>query len=634
MDLFNTASAYANILVQAKLLAEREQKDDNAAHALNNRLHNNAFCGLLYEGADFEVLESESGRLIRIDFNNNSYVVPDKAVKNILRNDYDRIVGGKEAVSSINKEESHEDAETIAVEEKEPEAKKEAILEPVKAETLPEVAEAIAEPEEKMESVKEIPEEKAKEPETAIVKKEESAQTETSATEKKNPVPQNKTNPQAGKKKTPDAPVNKGIIVDEKAFSITSNLDHAVVSINDDGSMSFETRDEKKTVEKKPVEEKPVESTPLSAFTAFANGIENDLESEDEEEEVIARPVFQRKSVENSAPKAKNAVAETATIEEDTTVKHGFFRKKTDGNAVTPKPVLSSKPAHEVTRKGFFQKKDEPKSVEDSSDSNKEKESNKPTKSLFGFAPKKPTLNKEKEEVVPEEIVIPKLELFDDDEKQDHSNDRGKLFNHIHTIVLRRSFGAAEIGPYRFIIWPTWIYDRTTSTSFAEILVHVTDPNDKEYIFVTQKHENDINMTIDGKTFKVYGTWKSGMFTSHVVLTNKTASIYQPIEEIKKNVPDDFNNEFLDQFRLEKKGQPTLFITPFKSYNGGEEYIPITGYVELNGVRTVLPRRPKNELRYTFSGIERVVRGFWKEGTFDFTSDDANRLILFGKEGA
>lgn len=64
------------------------------------------------------------------------------------------------------------------------------------------------------------------------------------------------------------------------------------------------------------------------------------------------------------------------------------------------------------------------------------------------------------------------------------------------------------------------------------------------------------------------------------------------------------------------------------------KYIPITGYVELNGVRSVLPRRPKNELRYTFSGIERVVRGFWKEGTFDFTSDDANRLILFSQEGA
>lgn len=212
--------------------------------------------------------------------------------------------------------------------------------------------------------------------------------------------------------------------------------------------------------------------------------------------------------------------------------------------------------------------------------------------------------------------------------------DRYFMISHIHTIILKRSFGAAEIGPYRFIIWPSWIYNRTTGTAFAEILVHVTDPNDKEYIFVTQKRENEINMTIDGKTFKVYGTWNSGIFTSHVSLTGKTASIYQPIEEIKKNVPEDFSNEFLDQFRLEKKGQPSLFIVPFKCYNGGEEYIPITGFVELNGVKTALPRLPRNELRYTYGGIERVVRGFWKEGVFDFTSDDANRLILFSQEGA
>ncbi|MBP3804277.1 MAG: hypothetical protein J6I76_10315 [Oribacterium sp.] len=597
MDLFNTASAYANILVQAKLLAEREQKDDNAAHALNNRLHNNAFCGLLYEGADFKVIDDESGRLIRIDFNNNSYVVPDRAVRNILRNDYERIIGSKEVVS-VNKEE----AETKE------------ISSDIRKEISKETAE--------------MPRESASDTVISTIETDESVSKSDSDESKKQAETGSKdAMPKVENNKKTEPVRGKGIIVDEDAFSVGGELDHAIVSINEDGSLAVEARKENDVPEKK-----PEDNTPLSTFIAYANDIESDLESEDEEPDFLERrPIFKRKNIENVASKDNNTESNFDTAKEDQIVKHGFFRKKTDaGNNENIKTIV--KPAQELSRKGFFSKKDESMKVAVSSDA--EKENDKPVKPLFGFTPKRPKLNKEKEYVVPEEIKVSKLELFDDEKEPDHSNDRGKLFNHIHTIVLKRSFGAAEIGPYRFIIWPSWIYNRTTGTAFAEILVHVTDPNDKEYIFVTQKRENEINMTIDGKTFKVYGTWNSGIFTSHISLTGKTASIYQPIEEIKKNVPEDFSNEFLDQFRLEKKGQPSLFIVPFKCYNGGEEYIPIIGFVELNGVKTALPRLPRNELRYTYGGIERVVRGFWKEGVFDFTSDDANRLILFSQEGA
>ncbi len=341
MDLFNTASAYANILVQAKLLAEREQKDDNAAHALNNRIHNNAFCGLLYEGADFEVLESESGRLIRIDFNNNSYVVPDRAVRNILRNDYDRIIGSKE----------EPETEDISSEMKE-----------------------------------DILKESASDTVISTIETEESvSKTDSDESKKQAETGSKDAMPKAENKRKTEPTRSKGIIVDEDAFSVGGELDHAIVNINEDGSVAVEARKENDVPEKK-----PEDNTPLSAFTAYANDIESDLESEDEEPDFLERrPIFKRKNIENVASKDNNTESNFDTAKEDQIVKHGFFRKKTDaGNNENIKTIV--KPAQEVSRKGFFSKKNESLIVAVSSDD--EKENDKPVKPLFGFTPKRPKL--------------------------------------------------------------------------------------------------------------------------------------------------------------------------------------------------------------------------------------------------
>ncbi len=536
MDLlFDSASSYsyASILMQSKMLIEREDKENNAAHAINNRIHNNAFCALLYEGAEYTKISNEKGSFICISLNNNTYEVPESAVKNILRGDFERIIGCEKTgidSDSMNKIANDSDVSDHHVEKD---------------------------------------------------KNDDSEKTDE-------------------KLSFDNESVRTGIIVDNLIDK--TSVSHRILEINEDGSINETSRIEsderfktKERYDKK-----------LSDFTPFANGIENKIEVEDDNKyDLIPKPVFKRKNLINDDKSGKKDVNNDLNLKTDDYHKNNVQEKSA------------------IFRNAIFHPK---------SDINSNDASANHQKNLFSFVPKRPILNKEKEDVVPEKIVVPKLELYDDETIEDHSNDRGHLFNHVVTVKLKRRFGAVELGPYRFIIWPTWIYEKTSGNSFAEILVHVTDPQDNEYVFVTQKHENEVNVSVDGKTFKVYGTWKSGVFTSHVSLTEKSASVYETIIDVKKNAPTEYANSFLDQFRLEHKGQPSLFIVPFKQHNGGEKYVPITGYVELNGVKSPLSRMPHNELRYAYSGVERIVHGFWKEGIFNFTSEDENRIAVVGSD--
>ena len=210
---------------------------------------------------------------------------------------------------------------------------------------------------------------------------------------------------------------------------------------------------------------------------------------------------------------------------------------------------------------------------------------------------------------------------------RDYTHDGGVLFHQVHKVVLKKKFGSDAIGPYRFVFWPIWIYDKFVGTKLADFLVHVTDPEGNEQVSCTEGNMKELIIKIDGKQFKVFATWNSGVFNSMVRLDGRTDSMFQIDDEVNKEEPEDnFSNTYLDQFRLERKGQPKHFIVPFKNNNRGEKNIPIVGYVEVNRKRYPLERRDGNTLSYRYSGGERIIKGHWEEGTFKFTVEDANRF--------
>ena len=212
-------------------------------------------------------------------------------------------------------------------------------------------------------------------------------------------------------------------------------------------------------------------------------------------------------------------------------------------------------------------------------------------------------------------------------EGRDYTHDGGVLFHQVHKVVLKRRFGSGEYGPYRFMFWPIWIYDQYVGRRLADFLVHVTDPNGNEIVSCSENDVKELIIKIDGKEFKVFATWNSGVFSSSVTLNGRDDSMFTISEDVRKEEPEgNYSNLYLDQFRLERKGQPKHFVVPFKNNNRGEKNIPIVGYVELNRKRYPLERRDGNTLSYRYSGGERTIRGHWEEGTFKFTVEDANRF--------
>lgn len=232
-------------------------------------------------------------------------------------------------------------------------------------------------------------------------------------------------------------------------------------------------------------------------------------------------------------------------------------------------------------------------------------------------AVKKDTLPKTEELPVPEDVKT-----------VSYNHDGGKIFTHIHQAVLKKQFGDSSTGPYRFIFWPLRIIEMQSKKTWADFLVHVTDQNGNETLLCTDGAYKELIVKVDGKEFNVYATWTNGVFDSHVSLYGKTASIYTIEEEVYKEEPEEAEHDtFLDQFRLERKGQPKHFIVPFKNNNRGELNIPIVGCVELGGKRYPLERREENTLRYRYNGSDKVIRGHWEKGVFQFSVDDANRFI-------
>lgn len=217
--------------------------------------------------------------------------------------------------------------------------------------------------------------------------------------------------------------------------------------------------------------------------------------------------------------------------------------------------------------------------------------------------------------------------------KPDHSQDGGVLFQHIHQVTVKPKFGDAILSQVKFIIWPTRIVEMYPGRTFADLLIYVVDKNGVERSYCTERGQDMITITTsDNKEFNVYGIWDNGHFTSYVTLTGKTESQNRMEETVEKTEPERTDSDaFLDQFRLERKGQPAHFIVPFKDHNCGEQNIPITGYVELRGRKYPLERREGNMLRYRYNANEKVIRGHWENGSFKFGLSDVT-LIDWSRE--
>ena len=217
--------------------------------------------------------------------------------------------------------------------------------------------------------------------------------------------------------------------------------------------------------------------------------------------------------------------------------------------------------------------------------------------------------------------------------KPDHSQDGGVLFQHVHQVTVKPKFGDAILSQVKFIIWPTRIVEMYPGRTFADLLIYVVDKNGVERSYCTERGQDMITITTsDNKEFNVYGIWDNGHFTSYVTLTGRTESQNRMEETIEKAEPERTDSDaFLDQFRLERKGQPAHFIVPFKDHNCGEQNIPITGYVELRGRKYPLERREGNMLRYRYNANEKVIRGHWENGSFKFGLSDVT-LIDWSRE--
>lgn len=249
-----------------------------------------------------------------------------------------------------------------------------------------------------------------------------------------------------------------------------------------------------------------------------------------------------------------------------------------------------------------------------------------------GFLPRGPLEQPEAEPVVIGTTcsdMAKKIILSEIEEKRDYSHDGGGLFQHMHRVTLQKMYGSSVSGPYRFVLWPTIFVEKVSGKVFADFLLHVTDPNGNEYVHCTDENCKEISVNVDGREFNVFGTWVNGELETHVTLRGKTASMFTIEDDVHIMMPKEaIDDNFFEQFRLERKGQPKHFIVPFKDNNRGERMIPIIGYVEVNRKKYPLERREGNTLRYKISGNgEKIISGHWEENRFIFTVDAANRIV-------
>lgn len=198
---------------------------------------------------------------------------------------------------------------------------------------------------------------------------------------------------------------------------------------------------------------------------------------------------------------------------------------------------------------------------------------------------------------------------------------------HIHYVALKRRFGDEVIANYRFIFWPTRIVERYPKKTWGDFLIHVTNLDTmEETITCTDQRMKELTVEADQKEFSVFCFWNAGMFESHVVLHGKTDSMFRMEERIDKKEPEDMRDSYLDQFRYEKKGQPKLFVAPFRGNNRGEKQIPILGCVEIRDQKFPLERLDKNRIGYRCQGELKIIQGHWENGGFVFTIEDGDPI--------
>jgi len=229
---------------------------------------------------------------------------------------------------------------------------------------------------------------------------------------------------------------------------------------------------------------------------------------------------------------------------------------------------------------------------------------------------------------IPSDVSASKALIPEKPAEISYAHNGGELFKHIHQVVLKKSFGSDSIGPYRIFFWPTTIPEVTSGKNWADILVHITEPSGNEIVACTDGNYKELSLSLGKKEINVFGTWNNGIFESHVTLRGKTASMFTIEEDVYREVPEDImHDDFLNQFRFEKRGQPKHFIVPFKNNNRGELSIPIIGYVELSEKKYILERREGNTLRYRYNGNDKVVKGHWENEKFTFAIEDAVRFV-------
>lgn len=208
-----------------------------------------------------------------------------------------------------------------------------------------------------------------------------------------------------------------------------------------------------------------------------------------------------------------------------------------------------------------------------------------------------------------------------------HGQDGGVPFMHIHYVVIKRRFGDEIIANYRFIFWPTRIVEKYPKKTWGDFLVHVTNMDTMEETITCTDHKmKELTVEADQKEFSVFCFWNAGTFESHVVLCGKTDSMFRMEERVDKKEPENMEDSYLEQFRYEKKGQPKLFVAPFRGNNRGEKQIPILGCVEIRDQRFPLERLDKNRIGYRCHGELKIIQGHWENGSFVFVIEDGDPI--------
>lgn len=199
-----------------------------------------------------------------------------------------------------------------------------------------------------------------------------------------------------------------------------------------------------------------------------------------------------------------------------------------------------------------------------------------------------------------------------------YANDYGQIFKHTHNISVTLKYGSnTGVTKYKVEFWPTWVQFGSRSNTYAECLVRISDETGHEKIDMIDRNNKELTYQFPGTEhkFKMVGAWQSGMLSTVVQLVNDAK--YTIKTTVQKDEPEVIDGNYLNQFKVEAKGQPKYFIVPLRADNRGEERIPIIGIVEEPGhSKFILSRMPNNTCQHTFNNRTRIISGHWENGLF------------------